>query len=117
METTIRTKQYDGEIILPNLTSEAGAKTYGPPCIIVHLDNARPSNSRQSCECLEGFRVRRVPHPLYSPNVTQNYFFLFGHLKIKLAGLVIQSKEELISMIRQIFDEIPRERLIFVYLL
>jgi hypothetical protein len=32
METTIRTKQYGGEIILPNLTSEAGAKTYGPPC-------------------------------------------------------------------------------------
>jgi hypothetical protein len=32
METTIRTQQYDGEIILPNLTSEAGAKTYGPPC-------------------------------------------------------------------------------------
>jgi hypothetical protein len=32
METTIRTKQYGGEITLPNLTSEAGAKTYGPPC-------------------------------------------------------------------------------------
>jgi hypothetical protein len=32
METTIRTKQYGGEIILPSLTSEAGAKTYGPPC-------------------------------------------------------------------------------------
>jgi TPR repeat protein len=30
METIIRTKQYGGEIILPNLTSEAGAKTYGP---------------------------------------------------------------------------------------
>jgi hypothetical protein len=34
METTIRIKQYGGEIILPNLTSEAGAKTYGPPCNI-----------------------------------------------------------------------------------
>jgi hypothetical protein len=34
METTIRTKQYGSEIILPNLTSEAGAKTYGPPCIV-----------------------------------------------------------------------------------
>jgi hypothetical protein len=32
METTIRTKQYGGEIILPNLTSEADAKTYGPTC-------------------------------------------------------------------------------------
>jgi hypothetical protein len=32
METTIRNKQYGSEIILPNLTSEAGAKTYGPPC-------------------------------------------------------------------------------------
>jgi hypothetical protein len=34
METTIRTKQYGREIILPNLTSEAGAKTYGPPCTL-----------------------------------------------------------------------------------
>jgi hypothetical protein len=31
METTIKTKQYGSEIILPNLTSEAGAKTYGAP--------------------------------------------------------------------------------------
>jgi DNA integrity scanning protein DisA with diadenylate cyclase activity len=33
METTISTKQYGGEIILPNRTSEAGAKTYAPPGI------------------------------------------------------------------------------------
>jgi hypothetical protein len=42
METTIRTKQYGGEIILPNLTSEAGAKTYGPPCIIFSFRRLLP---------------------------------------------------------------------------
>jgi hypothetical protein len=31
-------------------------------------------------------------------------------------GLVIRNKDELISMMLQIFDEIPRKRLIFVYL-
>jgi hypothetical protein len=49
METTIRTKQYGGEIILPNLTSEAGAKTYGPPCTItkktISSNRENPFNS------------------------------------------------------------------------
>jgi hypothetical protein len=84
--------------------------------IFVHLDNARLHNSRQSCECFEGFRAYRIPHPVYSPGLVPNDFFLFGYLKTKLAGLVIQNKEELIRTIGEIFDEIPRERLISVYL-
>jgi hypothetical protein len=43
-------------------------------------------------------------------------FFLFGYLKTNCTGLVIQSREELIAMMLQIFDEIPRERFIFVSL-
>jgi hypothetical protein len=59
---------------------------------------------------------RRVPHPAYSPDLTPNDFFLFRYLKTKLAGLVIRGREELISMTWQIFNEIPREKLISVYL-
>jgi hypothetical protein len=40
METIIKTKQYGDEIILPNLTSEAGAKTYGPPVLLLDLHNS-----------------------------------------------------------------------------
>jgi hypothetical protein len=76
--------------------------------IFVHLDNVHPHNSKQSYECLEGFHVRRVPYLAYSPDLVPSDFF-FGYLKTKLAGLVIRSREELISTIRQIFDEIPRE--------
>jgi hypothetical protein len=67
--------------------------------IFVHLDNACLHNSRQSCEYLEGFRARKIPHPAYSPDLDLSYFFLFGYLKIKLATTVIRSREKLISII------------------
>jgi hypothetical protein len=82
--------------------------------IFVYLDNASPHNSRQSCECLEGFPAYRIPYPAYSLDLAPNDFFLFGYLKTKVAGLVIRSREELISTIRHIFDEIPREKFIFI---
>jgi hypothetical protein len=85
--------------------------------IFVHFGTACPHNSRRSCECIERFRARRVPHPAYSSEMALNDFFFFGHLKIKLAGPAIQSREELILTIRRIFDEIPKEMLILIYLL
>jgi hypothetical protein len=75
--------------------------------IFVLLDDGHPHNSRQSHECLEGFRARGIPHPAYSPDPIPSEFFLFRHLKTKLAGLMIQSREELISKIWHIFNEIP----------
>jgi hypothetical protein len=44
-----------------------------------------------------------------------NDFFLFGHLKTKLTGLAVQSEEKLILTIRQIFDEVLKEKLISVF--
>jgi hypothetical protein len=84
--------------------------------ILVHLNNPDPHNSRQSCKYLEGFHARRVPHPTYNPDRAPSDFFLFGHLKTKLVGLVIPGRKALISTIRQIFSEIPREKLISVCL-
>jgi hypothetical protein len=84
--------------------------------IFVHLNNACPHNSRQSSEFSERFRAHKVPHHAYSSDPVSSDFFLSGYLKTKLAGLVIRSREELISTIRHIFDEITREKLISVYL-
>jgi hypothetical protein len=82
--------------------------------IFVHLDNACPHNSRQSCKCLKGFSAYRIPYPAYSLDLAPNDFFLSGYLKTKLAELVMRSREELISITRQIFDEIPREKFVSV---
>jgi hypothetical protein len=34
--------------------------------IVVHLDNAHPHNSKQSCQSLEGFHAHRIPDLAYS---------------------------------------------------
>jgi hypothetical protein len=83
--------------------------------ILVHLDTARPHNPRRSCEYIEGFRAHRVPNPAYSLDLATSNCFLFGYLKTKLAGLGVQSREKRILTIRQIFNDIPKEMLIFVY--
>jgi hypothetical protein len=84
-------------------------------CIIVHLDNARPHNSRKSIECLEQFCTRRVSHPAYGQDLTPSDFFLFGFVKLKLPGLTIGNREGLICEIRRIFEEILKITLISIY--
>jgi hypothetical protein len=83
--------------------------------LFVHLDNARPHNSRESCECLKDFRATRIPQPAYSPDLAPSDFFLFGYLKLKLQGRTVQSRQGLILAIREVMGEISREKLISVY--
>jgi hypothetical protein len=75
--------------------------------IMVHFDDARPHNSKKSIECLEQFRICRVPHRVYNPDLAPSNLFLFGHVKSKLPGLTIRSKEDLIYEIRRIFEKCP----------
>jgi hypothetical protein len=82
----------------------------------MHLDNALPHNSRKSNECLTEFHVRRVPHPVYSPDLAPSDFFLFGTVKAELQNYEIHSREDLIMAIRAIFDQISKEMLISVYI-
>jgi hypothetical protein len=84
-------------------------------CIMVDLDNAHFHKSRKSIEYLEQFRVRRVPCLDYSSDLVPSGFFLLGHIRSKLPGLAIWSREGLICEIRHIFEEIPKVTLIFVY--
>jgi hypothetical protein len=49
--------------------------------IMVHMDHARPHNSRRSEAALTATKVRRIPAPAYSPDLSPSDFFLFGMLK------------------------------------
>jgi hypothetical protein len=77
--------------------------------LFVHLDNARPHNSRESSQCLKDFHPTRMPHPAYSPDLAPSDFFLFGYLKAKLQG-----RHGLIFAIREIMAEVSRDTLISV---
>jgi hypothetical protein len=75
----------------------------------VHLDNTCPYNSKISDEHLEEFSARRMQHPVYIPDPAPRDFFLFGTLKTKLQNYEIHSRDDLISAIWNIFDEILKE--------
>jgi hypothetical protein len=62
------------------------------------------------------FVACRVPHPADRPDLALSNFFLFGYLRTKFAGLAVQSREEVILTIRQIFNEMPKGTFISVYL-
>jgi hypothetical protein len=81
----------------------------------MHLDNARPHNSRKSNEYLTEFRARIVPHPAYSPDFAPSAFFFFGTVKAELQNYEIHSREDLILAITAIFNQISIETLISVY--
>jgi hypothetical protein len=49
--------------------------------IMVHLDNARPHNSRKSEAALTETKARRIHAPAYSADLSPSDFFLFGMLK------------------------------------
>jgi hypothetical protein len=68
----------------------------------VHLDNARPHNSRKSSEPLVEFHARALPHLAYSPERAPPDFFLFGIVKTKSQNHKIHSREDLDWAIRAI---------------
>jgi hypothetical protein len=52
----------------------------------LHLDSAKPHNSRLSIEKMEEYGFICVPQPFYSPDLAPCDFFLFGYLKFQLEG-------------------------------
>ena len=60
--------------------------------------------------------ITRAPQPPYSPDIAPSDFFLFGYMKEKLKGCKFSSKEELLSAIYAILEEIPEQQLKEVFI-
>jgi hypothetical protein len=105
-----------GDVVFPDLLENicAGRRRRTLKGVIMHLDDARPHNSRKSNECLTEFRARGIPYPAYSPDRAPSDFFLFGTVKAELQNYEIHSREDLILAIRGIFDQMSKEALISV---
>jgi hypothetical protein len=86
------------ESVVPDLVEhvcqESRRKT--PRRTMVHLDNARPHNSRKSEAALTATKTRRIPVPAYSPDQSPSNFFLVGMLKEQMLGIAYSSPDELI---------------------
>jgi hypothetical protein len=56
-----------------------------------------------------------VVYTAHSPDVAPNYLLLFGHLKCEMAEFTARSLEGILSEIRGIFADIPKETLAAAY--
>jgi hypothetical protein len=111
------TSSFFCDVVIPgliqNMTSSSRRKTL--KLFFIHLDNARPRNSKQSQECIQASKAKRLPHPVYSPDLASSDFFFFGYLKEKLATFHCTTRDELKSAFITIFNEIDRETLLAVF--
>jgi histone-lysine N-methyltransferase SETMAR len=81
----------------------------------LHLDNARPHNSAEATEFIDGKKFIRLPHPPYSPDVALSHFCLFGMLKEKLKSCQARMFDELKEQVDAILRSIPETELISVF--
>lgn len=89
--------QYMVDDILPSL--EEKVIRYRPKSglkgIKLHIDNARSHNSKMTMQSISNYKIVRIPHPPYSPDIAPCDFWLFGKLKEYLKGKRFDSETEL----------------------
>jgi histone-lysine N-methyltransferase SETMAR len=85
------------------------------PRLDVHLDNCRVHFSKVTDEFFNENQIVHVPHPYYSPELVPSDFWLFGRIKIALAGCKLVGPDELLLVISEILDSIPVKELKAVF--
>jgi hypothetical protein len=83
--------------------------------IMVHLDNARPHNSIKTETALTATKARRIPVPVYSPDLSLSNFFIFGIVKERRSGTSCNSPDKLISAISEPIASLPKDQRVSVY--
>jgi hypothetical protein len=104
---------YFCEVIVPRLASavfpdQAGQRKRR---VYLHIDNARPHNSRKSLQCVADNNVKRMPHPPYSPDIAPSDSYLFDIVKQRVQTCEGQSFEVLQENVREILSSIGRDEL------
>lgn len=67
--------------------------------------------SRFTTLFMESNKLKRAPHPPYSPDIAPSDFFLFGYVKGKMEGCHFESRDEVIEKVTSILLNIPHETL------
>jgi transposase len=79
--------------------------------LVIHADNARPHTARKCQNFCEENRLSLAVHPPYSAELASSDFFLSGHVRYCLQGIVFASREEWFAAIHEIVGAIPRTTL------
>ena len=84
--------------------------------ITIHFDNVQPHTAQKVNQYMKCNKMKRAPHPPYSPDIAPSDFYLFGYIKEKLKGCTFNSAEQLLNAIIQISEDISKETLNKVFL-
>jgi hypothetical protein len=80
----------------------SGTPDNRPRKLHLHFDNPRCRTAQFVIQQMEYLRCKRIPHPPYSPDLVICDFYLFARLKERLAGVEVNSPEELMEEVMTI---------------
>ncbi|GFN82249.1 histone-lysine N-methyltransferase SETMAR [Plakobranchus ocellatus] len=74
--------------------------------VVLQHDNATPHSANLTQQWLQRYGWEIVPHPAHSPDLAPSDFHLFGPLKRYLRGMAFETEDDLISELRNWFDNL-----------
>ena len=81
----------------------------------LHFENARPHVSKMTTSKINTLRMKKLPQPPFSPDISPNDFFLYGYVKNELKGKHHTSSDSLLKSIVDIIEKIDESTWIGVY--
>ncbi|GFN74199.1 von Willebrand factor d and egf domain-containing protein-like [Plakobranchus ocellatus] len=74
--------------------------------VVLQHDNATPHSANLTQQWLQRYGWEILPHPAHSPDLAPSDFHLFGPLKRHLGGMAFETEDDLISELRNWFDNL-----------
>ncbi|GFO30415.1 histone-lysine N-methyltransferase SETMAR [Plakobranchus ocellatus] len=74
--------------------------------VVLQHDNATPHSANLTQQWLQRYGWEILPHPAHSPDLAPSDFHLFGPLKRHLGGMAFETEDDLISKLRNWFDNL-----------
>lgn len=110
-------KKYNQEYFINNIIEEIKENTDGDDTqmdfkkIMVHMDNCRVHTGKKVTQKLSNLKVKTIPHPAYSPDISPCDFWLFGFLKKSLEDKEILDEIQLKIEILNAWEHVTFEQL------
>ncbi|GFO28768.1 histone-lysine N-methyltransferase SETMAR [Plakobranchus ocellatus] len=74
--------------------------------VVLQHDNATPHSANLTQQWLQRDGWEILPHPAHSPDLAPSDFHFFGPLKRHLGGVAFETEDDLISELRNWFDNL-----------
>ncbi|GFN96034.1 transposase [Plakobranchus ocellatus] len=74
--------------------------------VVLQHNNATPHSANLTQQWLQRYIWEILPHPAHSPDLAPSGFHLFGPLKCHLGGMAFETEDDLISELRNWFDNL-----------